>query len=120
MVTIVKYLQLSIFSITLSTKNARANSPKSEYKPVFISNTKNAEITITKSTKSKHFPTSIDEYFFIISAMMSVPPDVASHLNISAEPIDVSIITKISSKNGSSVTAASRGIVISKSFIKPE
>lgn len=50
--------------------------------------------------------------------MMSVPPDVASHLNISAEPIDVSIINKIKFQNGSVCTAASRGISYFKKLHK--
>ena len=77
-------------SITLSTINAFENSPKKGKQPGFY--VKNPKSTCRNNKiygKKRPLPTSIFEYFLIIRAVISVPPDDAPSLNIIAEPIEV-------------------------------
>ena len=61
------------------------NKPHRENRPVVISNTKQAETAISRSTASKAVPIFIEVYFFRIMATMSVPPLEAPMLNMIAE-----------------------------------
>ena len=72
---IIKYLHVLRLSITLSTRNALENKPKTENKPACTLNTKNELITTSESTVRSALPTSRFVNFFKIKAAISVPPE---------------------------------------------
>ena len=66
----------------------------------FHRNSKKDSDDIIKSVNNNALPTFKLVYFFKINAIMSVPPDDESLLNIIADPTDVSNIAYTSSNNG--------------------
>lgn len=67
-----------------------------------------------ESTTKSDLPTSSDVYFFIIIAMISVPPDEAARLNKIAEPTDDISRVKINSSILLSVREPLIGKTLSK------
>ena len=64
-----------IFSMIASIINDFTTSPTNEYRAVFMSNTKQAMIIMTRSVRNKAMPIfSTCAYFFTIMAMTSVQP----------------------------------------------
>ena len=107
--TMVKYLHRLIFSMAVSMTMVFVNKPHRENRPVVISNTKQAETAISRSTASKAVPIFIEVYFFRIMATMSVPPLEAPMLNMIAELMPGMAMAKISSRTGWSVSGPDMG-----------
>ena len=73
-ISIMDFLSM-IFSMIASIINDFTTSPTNEYRAVFMSNTKQAMIIMTRSVRNKAMPIfSTCAYFFTIMAMTSVPP----------------------------------------------
>ncbi len=117
---IVKYLQRFRFSITLSTTSDLASRPQRDIRPVVASNTKQAEITIARSTKKRAEPIFNEVCFLRIIARMSVPPPEASRLKKMAAAKEGSTMAKIISSTGSFVKGFSIGKRISAPHSKTE
>lgn len=96
-VIIIKSLAVFIEPIMASTKIPFIIRPKIENKPISIPNILIEAIVKIESTTRRDLPTSSEEYFFIIIAIISVPPDEAAKLNKIAEPTELIKRVKTSS-----------------------
>jgi len=108
-VTMVKYLDRWMFSITESTTSALASSPSREKSPVSIPKTTPASVAIRKSVQNSALPMSRSVYLRKIIATMSVPPVLPCRLNRIALPTAGSRTEKTSSSMGCVVSGASMG-----------
>ena len=97
------FAKVDIFNGGINDNGFRKQAAQ-ENRPVVISNTKQAETAISRSTASKAVPIFIEVYFFRIMATMSVPPLEAPMLNMIAGADARNGNGKISSRTGWSVS----------------
>lgn len=114
--TTLKYFERLKLSMKLSIMKERTASPRKEYSPVLMSNTKHPATVIRMSDTSNAFPISKLLYFLIIIAMISVPPLDEPILKRMAEPSAGSAIAKQSSN----IVWSVRGWVIGQTRSKTE
>ena len=86
--------------MNVSIIKERIASPRKEYNPVSMSNTKQPAMVMIISVTRSAFPMSKLEYFFKTIAMMSVPPLDAPILNRMALPSAGRAMAKHSSNIG--------------------
>lgn len=98
--TTLKYFERFKLSIKLSTRKERIASPKQEKSPVLIPNMKKPAMVIAISETRSAFPMLRLEYFFMIMAIISVPPLDDPMLNKIADPKAGSAIANITSSIG--------------------